>query len=81
MLLDQAVVAGIGNIYADESLPHARIHPARRAGSLSPAETRHLARSAAQRSQPPPQTSAAHERSALIQRSGTGHSRRSSTST
>jgi formamidopyrimidine-DNA glycosylase len=36
VLLDQSVVAGIGNIYAGESLHHARIHPARRAGSLSP---------------------------------------------
>ncbi len=42
VLLDQAVVAGIGNIYADESLHHARILPARRAASLSPAETRRL---------------------------------------
>lgn len=42
VLLDQAVVAGLGNIYADESLHHARIHPARPAGSLSPAETRRL---------------------------------------
>ncbi|MBU0934880.1 MAG: bifunctional DNA-formamidopyrimidine glycosylase/DNA-(apurinic or apyrimidinic site) lyase [Spirochaetes bacterium] len=37
-LLDQSVVAGIGNIYADEALWKARIHPDRRAGSLSPAE-------------------------------------------
>ncbi|MGH3070447.1 MAG: hypothetical protein ACRDNT_14110 [Streptosporangiaceae bacterium] len=42
VLLNQAVVAGIGNIYADESLHHARIHPARRAGSLSLPETRRL---------------------------------------
>jgi formamidopyrimidine-DNA glycosylase len=34
VLLDQRVVAGIGNIYADESLHRARIHPARRACSL-----------------------------------------------
>ena len=42
VLLNQAVVAGIGNIYADESLHHARIHPARRAGSLSLPDTRRL---------------------------------------
>ena len=28
MLLDQRVVAGVGNIYADESLFQARLHPA-----------------------------------------------------
>jgi formamidopyrimidine-DNA glycosylase len=33
-LLDQAVVSGIGNIYADESLWRARIHPARRTDAL-----------------------------------------------
>jgi formamidopyrimidine-DNA glycosylase len=41
-LLDQSVVAGIGNIYADETLHHARIHPAHPAGTLSPAKTRRL---------------------------------------
>lgn len=34
-LLDQAVIAGIGNIYADEALFHAGIHPQRPANSLS----------------------------------------------
>ena len=34
-ILDQRTVAGLGNIYADESLWHARIHPLRRAGELS----------------------------------------------
>jgi formamidopyrimidine-DNA glycosylase len=34
LLLDQRRVAGIGNIYADEALFRAQIHPARRAGSL-----------------------------------------------
>lgn len=34
-LLDQTVVAGIGNIYADESLWLARIHPSIKAGDLS----------------------------------------------
>jgi formamidopyrimidine-DNA glycosylase len=33
-LLDQRAVAGVGNIYADEALWHARIHPLRPAGSL-----------------------------------------------
>jgi formamidopyrimidine-DNA glycosylase len=42
VLLDQAVVAGIGNIYADEALHHARIHPARPAGGLSLPEIRRL---------------------------------------
>jgi len=42
VLLNQAVVAGIGNIYADESLHHARIHPARPAGALTLAEARRL---------------------------------------
>lgn len=35
VLLDQAVVAGVGNIYADESLYRAGIHPLRPAGSLN----------------------------------------------
>lgn len=34
-LLDQTVIAGIGNIYADESLWGAKIHPSIRVGSLS----------------------------------------------
>jgi formamidopyrimidine-DNA glycosylase len=34
-LLDQSVLAGIGNIYADEGLHRAGIHPVRRAGDLS----------------------------------------------
>jgi formamidopyrimidine-DNA glycosylase len=34
-ILDQRTVAGLGNIYADESLWHARIHPLRRAGELT----------------------------------------------
>lgn len=37
-LLDQHVVAGLGNIYVDEALHRAGIHPARRALHLSPAE-------------------------------------------
>jgi formamidopyrimidine-DNA glycosylase len=35
LLLDQAVLRGVGNIYADESLFHARIHPARIACNLT----------------------------------------------
>src|SRR4029077_6814981 len=34
-ILDQRTVAGLGNIYADESLWHARLNPLRAAGSLS----------------------------------------------
>jgi formamidopyrimidine-DNA glycosylase len=34
VLLDQRVVAGVGNIYADESLYEARLHPARIAGRI-----------------------------------------------
>lgn len=34
LLLDQSVVAGIGNIYADEALHRANIHPLRLANSL-----------------------------------------------
>jgi formamidopyrimidine-DNA glycosylase len=38
LLLDQAVIAGIGNIYADEILHGARLHPERIAGSLKRSE-------------------------------------------
>lgn len=34
VLLDQTVVAGVGNIYADESLWAAKIHPAARVGQI-----------------------------------------------
>ena len=43
-LLNQALVAGVGNIYADEALHEAGIHPERPAGSLRPAELRRLHR-------------------------------------
>jgi len=36
LLSDQTFIAGIGNMYADEALFAARIHPLRRGGSLSP---------------------------------------------
>jgi len=42
VLLDQRVLRGIGNIYADESLWRAGIHPQRRGNSLSDAEKRAL---------------------------------------
>jgi formamidopyrimidine-DNA glycosylase len=37
-LLDQHIVAGIGNIYADEALFRAGVHPLRAAGGLRPAQ-------------------------------------------
>ena len=42
MILNQSVLAGIGNIYADEALHLARVHPRRPAGSLSTAESGRL---------------------------------------
>lgn len=42
LLLDQRAIAGIGNIYAIEALWRARIHPLRRAGSLSAADVERL---------------------------------------
>ena len=41
---DQAVVAGIGNIYADEILFQARIDPRTRSDGLAPAQLRLLHR-------------------------------------
>lgn len=41
-LLDQAVIAGVGNIYADEALHLAGVHPRRRAGSLRAPELERL---------------------------------------
>jgi formamidopyrimidine-DNA glycosylase len=38
LLLDQRRIAGVGNIYADEALFRAGIHPLRPAGRLSPAQ-------------------------------------------
>ena len=40
LLLNQHVVAGVGNIYADEALFRARLHPLRAAGSVGPREAR-----------------------------------------
>ena len=44
LLLDQSFIAGIGNIYADEALWRARIHPLRRANTLHDAEIAALRR-------------------------------------
>ena len=41
-LLDQHILAGVGNMYADEALFAARIHPLRKADDLSPKEVRTL---------------------------------------
>lgn len=41
-LLDQTVIAGVGNIYADESLWGAKIHPATPVRDLSPAKIHKL---------------------------------------
>jgi formamidopyrimidine-DNA glycosylase len=43
-LLDQRTVAGLGNIYADEALWRARLHPLRAAGSIEPHELQPLRR-------------------------------------
>jgi formamidopyrimidine-DNA glycosylase len=43
-LLDQRTLAGLGNIYVDEALWHARLHPLRPAGSLDDDELRRLLR-------------------------------------
>ena len=42
VILDQKVISGLGNIYADEALYFAKIHPARRAGGVSRAEAETL---------------------------------------
>ncbi len=44
ILLDQGLVAGVGNIYADESLYRAGVHPLRSSDSLTEAETERLHR-------------------------------------
>jgi formamidopyrimidine-DNA glycosylase len=41
-ILDQRRLAGVGNIYADEALWRARIHPQRPAGELDPTELKAL---------------------------------------
>ena len=42
LLLDQTRIAGVGNIYADETLFEARIHPETPASSLKPGEVERL---------------------------------------
>ena len=42
VLLDQLVIAGVGNIYADEALHRSGLHPERRGRTLSPAEADRL---------------------------------------
>jgi formamidopyrimidine-DNA glycosylase len=41
-LMDQRRIAGVGNIYADEALFRARLHPLRAAGSVGPREAKRL---------------------------------------
>ena len=41
-ILDQSVVAGVGNIYADESLWGAKVHPSRLVGSITPDEFKEM---------------------------------------
>ena len=45
LLLDQQAIAGLGNIYVDESLYSSGIHPQRPTGSISFPETQHLIKS------------------------------------
>ena len=42
VLLDQSIISGVGNIYADEALWRARLHYAKPARTLSAAQTRDL---------------------------------------
>lgn len=42
LLLDQRIVAGLGNIYVCEALYRARVHPAREGGKVKPAELKLL---------------------------------------
>lgn len=42
LLLDQTILAGVGNIYADESLFYAKVRPDRTADSLTSAEIKQL---------------------------------------
>ncbi len=41
-LLDQSCIAGLGNIYVDEALWQAKIHPIRSANTLTPSELKRL---------------------------------------
>lgn len=42
VILDQSIIAGLGNIYADEALFYASIHPERRAGTITEKECEKL---------------------------------------
>ena len=44
VLMDQTVIAGVGNIYSDEMLWRSGIHPETRVGALKPAELKKLFR-------------------------------------
>jgi formamidopyrimidine-DNA glycosylase len=44
LLVDQAFLAGVGNIYADEALWRSKLHPLRSARSLRPSDERNLYR-------------------------------------
>jgi formamidopyrimidine-DNA glycosylase len=48
LLLDQTFIAGVGNIYADEALWRARLHPLRAADTLTPTDVRRLHRAVRQ---------------------------------
>lgn len=41
-ILDQTIIAGLGNIYADEALFTAKIHPARKSGTVTKKEATNL---------------------------------------
>ncbi|MFZ0658058.1 MAG: bifunctional DNA-formamidopyrimidine glycosylase/DNA-(apurinic or apyrimidinic site) lyase, partial [Candidatus Binataceae bacterium] len=43
LIMDQRIVAGIGNIYASEILFHARVRPTRRAGRVNASEMKKIA--------------------------------------
>ena len=80
LLLDQGFIAGVGNIYADEALWRARLHPLRSAASLRPDDERRLywrsARSSTRRS-----TGAARRWTTTRRPRATARCRSSSTST
>lgn len=46
VILDQSIICGLGNIYADESLFMSKIHPNRKAGTISKKEAEELLKSA-----------------------------------
>lgn len=41
-ILDQSIICGLGNIYADEALFAAKIHPERKSGAITKTEAKHL---------------------------------------